>query len=480
MMTDEGNETERMMRDVSADSPAKEGHSVKMGDAPIWMRIVVNLCRFVLGLVFVFSGFVKAVDPLGTQYKLQDYLVAVGLSGLVPDWMTLCASILLSAVEFVIGVLLLCAIRRRLTARLSLLLMGCMTLVTLWLVVADPVKDCGCFGDAVHLTNMESLMKNIVLLASGIIVTWRPLLQYRFISRNNQWIAFNFTVVFVLLLSLHCLYHLPIFDFRPYYIGANIEKGMEMPEGAEQPEFETTFILEKNGQRKEFTLDNYPDSTWTFIDSKTVQTKEGYVPPIHDFSITTQEGEDITQQVLRHRGYTFLLIAPHLEQADDSQFGDIDMIHEYARQQSIPFYCLTASDSTGIRHWQDLTGAEYPFCMTDETTLKTIIRSNPGLLLLKDGTIIGKWGHNDLPSADKLNGPMSQLEIGQMPSGSNKKMVVLVVLLFLVPLFLLILADRMWSWSRYVRGKMHQQRERIQKIEHKTFNNISTKKGKQK
>ena len=156
------------------------------------------------------------------------------------------------------------------------------------------------------------------------------------------------------------------------------------------------------------------------------------------------------------------------------------MIHEYARQQSIPFYCLTASDSTGIRHWQDLTGAEYPFCMTDETTLKTIIRSNPGLLLLKDGTIIGKWGHNDLPSADKLNGPMSQLEIGQMPSGSNKKMVVLVVLLFLVPLFLLILADRMWSWSRYVRGKMHQQRERIQKIEHKTFNNISTKKGKQK
>lgn len=479
-MTSEGNQTEKIIQDVPVGEPAAEGHSVKMADAPVWVRVVVNLCRFVLGLAFIFSGFVKAVDPLGTQYKLQDYLAAVDLAAFVPDWVTLCASVLLSAFEFVIGVLLLCAIRRRLTAHLSLFFMGCMTLVTLWLVIADPVKDCGCFGDAVHLTNMESLMKNIVLLACGIIVTWRPLLQYRFISRNNQWIAFNFTVVFVLLLSLHCLYHLPIFDFRPYHIGANIEKGMEMPEGAEQPEFETTFILEKNGQRKEFTLDNYPDSTWTFIDSKTIQTKEGYVPPIHDFSITTQEGEDITEQVLKHHGYTFLLIAPHLEQADDSQFGDIDMIHEYARQQSIPFYCLTASDSTGIRHWQDLTGAEYPFCMTDETTLKTIIRSNPGLLLLKDGTIIGKWGHNDLPSADKLNGPMSQLEIGQMPSGSNKKMVVLVVLLFLVPLFLLILADRMWSWSRYVRGKMHQQRERIQKIEHKTFNNISTKKGKQK
>lgn len=478
-MADDENQVRSMRGNTCSDTAGVGSRSVKTENAPVWERVVVNVCRFILGPAFIFSGFVKAVDPLGTQYKLQDYLVAVGLPGVIPDWVTLCASVLLSAFEFVVGILLLCAIRRRLTAHLSLFFMVCMTLVTLWLVIADPVKDCGCFGDAVHLTNMESLMKNVVLLACAVIVTWRPLLQYRFISRSNQWIAFNFTVIFIILLSLHCLYHLPIFDFRPYRIGTNIEQGMLIPKGAEQPKFETTFILEKNGERREFTLDNYPDSTWTFVDSKTVQVKEGYVPPIHDFSIMTQDGEDITQQVLRHRGYTFLLIAPHLEQADDSRFGDIDMVHEYARQQGIPFYCLTASDSVGIRHWQDLTGAEYTFCTTDETTLKTIVRSNPGLLLLKDGTIIGKWGHNDLPRPDELNGPMPQLKIGQMPEDGNRRMAVLVVLLFLLPLFLLILADRTWSWSKYVRGKMREQRERLQEIEHKTFNNISTKKGKQ-
>lgn len=424
----------------------------RMAPAMGWpLRVVANLCRVVLGVVFVFSGYVKAIDPLGLQYKLQDYLRAMGLDGYAPDWLTLGASVLLPALEFCLGIFILFAIRRRLVSALSLALMGCMTLITVWVAVANPVSDCGCFGDAVILTNGQTLAKNVVLLICAAVLWKWPLGMYRFISRTNQWIAINFTMLFILLTSAYCLYRLPLFDFRPYHVGANILKGMEIPEGAPQPQFETTFVMEKNGQRKEFTLENYPDSTWQFIDSKTVQVKAGYVPPIHDFAIQRAEGDDITEQVLTRRGYTFLLISPHLGMADDSNFGDIDQIYEYALQEKIPFYCLTASAEKEIQHWENITGAEYPFCLTDETTLKTIIRSNPGLLLLKDGTIIRKWSHNNLPQSEELRGPIAKLPIGQMPQDSVARTITQVLLWFFLPLILLTLADRLWAWSRVVR-----------------------------
>lgn len=415
--------------------------------------MLVNACRFLLGATFVFSGFVKAVDPIGTQYKLQDYISAVGMGGIVPDIVTLLASVALSALEFSLGVFVLFAIRRHLVSKILVAFMAVMTIITVWIALFNPVKDCGCFGEALRLTNVQTLLKNIVLLAASVVVAWRPLRMYRFLSRSTQWIAINYTILFVLLLSAHCLYHLPLIDFRPYHIGMNIKKGMEIPAGAPQPEFETTFILQKNGVKKEFTLDNYPDSSWQFVDSKTVQTKEGYVPPIHDFSIQKADGDDITDSVLTAKGYIFLLVSPHLEQADDSNFGDIDLLYEYCQERKIPFYCLTASTKKDIDHWADITGAEYPFCFTDETALKTIIRSNPGLLLLKDGTIIRKWSHNDLPSSSSLNAPLSKLSIGAMPSTSLGETIMKVVLLFFVPLILLVFADRTWAWTRYLRRK---------------------------
>lgn len=415
--------------------------------------MLVNACRFLLGATFVFSGFVKAIDPIGTQYKLQDYISAVGMGGIVPDIVTLLASVALSALEFSLGVFVLFAIRRHLVSKILVAFMAVMTLITVWIALFNPVKDCGCFGEALRLTNVQTLLKNIVLLAASVVVAWRPLRMYRFLTRSTQWIAINYTILFVLLLSAHCLYHIPLIDFRPYHIGMNIKKGMEIPAGAPQPEFETTFILQKNGVKKEFTLDNYPDSSWQFVDSKTVQTKEGYVPPIHDFSIQKANGDDITDSVLTAKGYIFLLVSPHLEQADDSNFGDIDLLYEYCQERKIPFYCLTASTKKDIDHWADITGAEYPFCFTDETALKTIIRSNPGLLLLKDGTIIRKWSHNDLPSSSSLNAPLSKLSIGAMPSTSLGETIMKVVLLFFVPLILLVFADRTWAWTRYLRRK---------------------------
>ena len=420
---------------------------------------VVNVCRFVLAATFIFSGYVKAIDPLGTLYKLKDYAAAMSLNGLLPDWVLVGVAIALGALEFALGVFMLFAVRRHVVSRITLAFMTAMTVLTLWIFVADPVKDCGCFGDALKLTNGETLLKNIVLIACAALVAWRPTDMARFISRSNQWIVRYYTVAYIVITSVYCLYTLPIFDFRPYHVGTNIKQDMEIPEGAEQPEFESTFLLRKNGETREFTLDNYPDSTWEYVDTRTVQTKKGYEPPIHDFALTSCDtGEDITEQVLTKKGYTFLLVSPRLAVADDSNFGDIDQIYEYAEENGADFYCVTASANDEIERWRDLTGAEYHFCNADETTLKTMIRSNPGLMLLKDGTIIGKWSHNALPQTDDLTAPLQQLTIGKAQNDSTTKRLLIVLLTFFLPLSALTLADRLWAWSKWIRNKQSNNR----------------------
>ncbi len=415
---------------------------------------IVNVCRLVVAATFIMSGYVKGIDPLGTQYKLQDYAAALHLQDYVPDWLTLWGAVVLAAVEFTLGVLVMFAIRRRAVSKVLAALMVVMTAVTVWIYVADPVKDCGCFGDAITLTNAQTLAKNIVLLACTAAMARWPLAMPRLISKSNQSIVINYTAVYILVTSMACLYRLPVFDFRPYHVGADLRKGMEVPEGAEQPEFATTFIMRKGGVTKEFTLENYPDSTWQFVDSKTVQTKKGYEPPIHDFSITlAATGEDITQEVVDDPGYTFLLLSPHLENADDSNFGDIDQLYEYAAEWHIPFYCLTASTEKGIQRWRDITGAEYPFAITDETTLRTMIRSNPGLMLLKDGKVIRKWSHNELPKQTELTASLDKLEIGHMDDEPVSEKIAKVLALFFVPLGLLTLADRLWAWTKWIKEK---------------------------
>lgn len=418
-------------------------------------KVAVNVSRAVIALTFIFSGFTKAVDPIGTQYKIHDYLQAWGLEAWNADWLTMVASLMLSTAEFFIGMMFFFAIRRRLMSKLALLLVTAMTLLTLWIYVADPISDCGCFGDALKLTNGETLAKNIVLLAAAATVARWPLEMMRLLSRNTQWIVINYTMLFILAVSGYSLYYLPQFDFRPYHVGADIRRGMEIPEGAEQPEFETTFILEKDGKRKEFTLDEYPDSTWTFIDSRTIQTKKGFVPEIHDFSITTTDengdgGEDLTEEIVGDKGYTLLLISPHLEQADDIRFDELNRLYDYSTEHGYRFICLTASSGKAISRWRDRTGAEYQFANTDETTLKTIIRSNPGLVLMHDGRIEGKWSHNALPD---VTAQTATIDRGGLTTGnkSNTNTAVAMILWFVVPLTLLTIADRLWAWTRWVR-----------------------------
>lgn len=412
-------------------------------------KVLVNIARLTLAVTFIFSGFVKAIDPLGFQYKIQDYLAAITdayNTGLIHDWGTLVAAVLLAAFEFILGINLLFAISRRLTTKIVWLFMLVMTIITVWIFVANPVSDCGCFGEALVLTNGQTLMKNIVLLALATFLAWKPLDMVRLISRHNAWIVSNFSALFILAMSVYCLYKLPIIDFRPYHIGASIPEGMEIPEGAEQPKFDTKLIYEKDGEQKVFTMEALPDSTWTFVDSKSEQISEGYVPPIHDFSIlyNDEEGneEDITEDILSDPNYTFLLIAPHLETADESQFGKINMIADYAQRRNYRFLCLTASTKNAIEHWTDITGAEYQFANTDETTLKTIIRSSPGLLLIKDGKILQKWSHNILPKLDEKSPVLEKTEYGKENTEFSSNVLSKILLWYVLPLMVLTLFDR--------------------------------------
>ena len=375
-------------------------------------KTAVNICRIILAVTFILSGFVKAVDPLGTQYKIHDYLAAMGLAQYAPDILTLAASVLLSTVEFILGICLLFAIRRRLVSRIVLWVMIAMTLITLWLAWTDPIHDCGCFGDALVLTNWQTLWKNVVLLIAAIIVWKWPILQPRLISASNQWIVVNYSVVFILFfIAGRSLYTLPQFDFRPYHIGANLREGWQrMMDGEESPY--SDFFIER-----------------------------------------AEDGEDITEQVLNDEGYTFLLVAPHLEQADDSRLDQVNLMYEYCQDNGYPFYCLTASTEKAINRWCEMTGAEYPFCQTDDITLKTVIRSNPGLLLLKDGTVIRKWSHNALPSEEELTKPLDESALGRQPGNSTTSKTLWILTWFVLPLLVLTLADRLWAWTKWLRRK---------------------------
>ena len=418
------------------------------GKQHIAIGVITTVCRFVLAVVFIFSGFVKAIDPLGTQYKIQDYLDAFGWTGVFPEFVPFIASALLGMLEFCLGVYLFFGIRRIIAPRAVVAMMAVMTPLTFWLAWDHPVSDCGCFGDALVLTNWETFGKNVVLLAMSLVVLkWRRRL-FPLVTTRFDWLIALYGFLYILCMTVYCYRHLPVFDFRPYYVGADIRQGMSIPEGEEPTEFETRFVLQKDGVEKEFTLENYPDSTWTFVDSKTVVKKQGYEPPIHDFSmIRYDDGEDITEQVLADEGYTFLLVAHQLGQANQSRMDLINELYDYCLEYGYAFYCLTSSSDEDILKWQEDTGAEYPFCLMDNITLKTMVRFNPGLMLLKKGTVVGKWSIIDIPDEYQLVGPLEQLPMGEANRPSFVYRLIGVLVWFAFPLFLMCVADL--SWERY-------------------------------
>lgn len=362
------------------------------------VNIVTLIVRTLLGAVCVFSGFVKALDPLGTTYKIEDYLNAFGGVFAEFTWIALPGSVFLSMFEFVLGWGLILNLRGKMMSWLSLVMMLFMTPLTLYIALTNPVSDCGCFGDALVLENWTTFYKNVVLLSMSVWLVATQKYVRSWFMPWAEWCGIGLFTGVSLLISVLCLRHLPFMDFRPYKVGTDIEESMEIPEDAPSDEYLITFIYEKDGVKQEFTLDNYPknDSTWTFVDQNTVLISKGYVPPIHDFSITTSDFEDITYDVLDYEGYTFLVVMYDLEKANMKFAMKMNELYERTIEAGWQMYALTGSEESVVEWFIGETGASYPICGTDPITLKTIVRANPGVVLIKNGVIIDKWNARDI------------------------------------------------------------------------------------
>jgi hypothetical protein len=369
------------------------------------MRILRTAAIIAAGALFIFSGTVKGIDPLGSAYKFHDYFQAFGLASF--QFLSLPLSILLCLTEFLTGFALLTGFRFREGSWSALILMLIFTPLTLVLALTNPVSDCGCFGDAVHLTNWQTFWKNVVLIVLVVII-FRGRNEKRSASASLlQWAYVLAAALIFTGFMIYNLVFLPVADFLPYSTGTSIPEKMKIPEGAQVSKYETTFIYQKEGKKKEFTLSDYPadDSTWIFVEQRSRLLQKGYTPPIHDFAITNREGSDITDSILKSERPVLLMISKKLGEADRQRLEKGFGYGKDLAAGGILFYILTASGTDEITAMAD--GMD--FCTADETTLKTMIRANPGYILLMKGKIEGKWSWAGF-SEEKLSKRISELK----------------------------------------------------------------------
>ena len=370
--------------------------------------ILAGISRTLLGLVFIFSGVVKAIDPLGTVYKIEDYLKAFGgfFTELLP--MAEVAAWALIILELLLGVCMVLNIRTQWTAWVSLLFYFVMTPLTLYIALTNPVSDCGCFGDAVVLTNWQTFWKNVVLIILAIVLVACRKHTRQLWSNWMEVVLTVLTVVAAVAFMTWTRLHLPLKDFRPYKVGNHLPTLMEYPDDAEPDVYEYSFVYEKDGVEQTFTLENYPkgDSTWTFVRSNSKLIKKGYEPPIHDFEIINAEGEDLTWDILESEEPVTLVVMYDLKKADKQQMAKVETLASnlspFASSpdrliaSSPNFYILTGSGTDEIINFC----LEYPalsdcICTCDPVTLKTIVRANPGAIVVQNGIVIDKYNLRD-------------------------------------------------------------------------------------
>ncbi|MDA3927562.1 MAG: DoxX family protein [Prolixibacteraceae bacterium] len=370
------------------------------------MKLLREIARILIGLTFVFSGFVKGVDPLGSTYKFTDYFSVFGT-----NWANDLAfglAILMSLVEFGIGIALLFNYRMKIFSWLVLLFMAFFLPFTLWIAIANPVTDCGCFGDAWVISNWETFYKNIFLSFLAVFIFINRAKYSNAIKPKFQNGYFAFFLLALGFIQYYSINHLPLLDFRPYKVGVNISEGMERPVDAPSDVYKTEFIYKnKNTQKtKEFDDSNYPwkdTLNWEYVDSKSILVEEGYHPPIHNFTIENNFGEDISEFYLYDPGYTFILVTNNLSKSSKKTQNELNTLAQRIQDEGMNFICLTSSTDNDINNFINEYYPPYQFFFCDEITLKTIIRSNPGLVLTKEGTILKKWHWKDIPAYEKIN-----------------------------------------------------------------------------
>ncbi|MDF4202296.1 DoxX family protein [Maribacter sp. SA7] len=359
------------------------------------MKYLVGVVRIFVGILFIISGFIKLNDPVGFSFKLEEYFSqgVLDLPFLTP--FALAISILVVIAEVMVGVMLILGYKRKITIWTLIAMIVFFTFLTFYSAYFNKVTDCGCFGDAIKLTPWESFTKDVVLLVLILIIY----VGRKFITPlvNSKVLMTVLAVSFFACIGYvyYVLNHLPVIDFRPYEIGKNIEEGMSTPEDAPKAIFEYKWKFNVNGNEEiHVTTGDYPTVNGDFVDVQTEEIQAGYEPPVHDFTIE-QEGEDFAASLLQEPKLV-MVIAYDLRKSNLEEFKNIKLVADKAIKAGYKVIGMSASgpDQTNVLIKE--YNLNFDFYFTDETTLKTIVRSNPGVLVLEKGTIKQKVHYNDI------------------------------------------------------------------------------------
>lgn len=358
------------------------------------MKILVAISRWVVGILFIFSGFVKLNDPIGFSFKLEEYFSpsVLDLEFLAP--FALVIAILLVVFELVLGIMLLIGYLPKFTTWSLLLMIVFFTFLTFYSAYFNMVTDCGCFGDAIPLTPWQSFYKDVILFVLILILFFnRKYIDPYLAPASHRWIVFlAFMLCFTF--AYYVLMHLPLIDFRAYKVGTNIEEGMNIPEGAPEAVYDYHWKFNVNGEEKIITTTGaYPASEGEFVEVETELVQEGYVPPIHDFSME-KDGEDHTSELLQEPKL-LVVIAYSLHRSETEGMGKLKPLIEEAKNKGYRVIGLSASGDDLKASMSDKYDLDLEWFFSDETALKTIVRSNPGILKIQKGTIIQKLHWND-------------------------------------------------------------------------------------
>ncbi|MDZ7845928.1 MAG: DoxX family protein [Owenweeksia sp.] len=376
------------------------------------MKFVTQLARVLVGLLFIFSGLIKLNDPVGFSYKLHDYFAPGVLDLPFLNPFTLELAVFIVILEVMLGVALLIGFWRKLTGWLLLLMIVFFTFLTFYSAYFNKVTDCGCFGDAIPLTPWQSFRKDVILLVLILIIVINLHYIKPLLNRTGRAIIMVLALIGCLLFGIHVLNHLPVMDFRPYAEGKSIVEGLKSADelGLEPTRYGTVYYLKntETGEEQKVSSDEYVSQKWYEKEdwkmlkdkTETVVLEKGYEPPVHDFILTLND-RDATDSLLNSPAI-FLLVAYHIDETEEAAYPAINEFAEKAQSHGVPFIGTSASLADEVETMRHELQTPFPFGTMDETTLKTIIRSNPGILLLKKGKVAAKWHYQDLPLFEEV------------------------------------------------------------------------------
>jgi len=358
------------------------------------MKLLRAVSRLIIGLTFIFSGFVKIIDPVGAGLIVGEYFKIIGIDSLPLLYQII--GMALSGAELLLGISVLLGLRMKVSCKLALGFVLVFTLITLFLAIFNPIQECGCFGEALKLTNWQTFYKNIILLVFALILYFQ---RNNFIPIAPKSWERGFVGVYALLIILLSIYsyrHLPLIDFMEYKVGTDIHEKLSMAENISEPTFGTILIYKKNGKVKTFLIDELPDSTWTFVDSKTKQVSSKALPAAINFAVSDREGNYVTDSLLSIEGKLFITSIPYFDKLSGPDLDKLRLINEKFKEKKINHIILTGS-SFWLIDSLNRDSLDIEFFYADHKTLLAMNRSNGGLIYLNNATVTAKWSINDMP-----------------------------------------------------------------------------------